>query len=200
MVTGTIGGAARLLNVSAPGISRLVKYTEKSLGIRFFQRHRGGFVEAAMRGARADRAGRGASGAEEAMPTFAQFGLAAAPDGAHLLPDHPAWPHFGLLGAGALLPAKFSIRFLPPCARTTRRATVADGALLQDDRRRACAGGSRRRWSTCVGQPALRVVRMSARRASSRASRTYWGGRIVKALSATRRWRRSSASARRRRR
>src|SRR6478609_4429323 len=32
MVTGTIGGAARLLNVSAPGISRLVKYTEKSLG------------------------------------------------------------------------------------------------------------------------------------------------------------------------
>jgi Bacterial regulatory helix-turn-helix protein, lysR family len=28
MVTGTIGGAAKLLNVSAPGISRLVKYTE----------------------------------------------------------------------------------------------------------------------------------------------------------------------------
>jgi DNA-binding transcriptional LysR family regulator len=41
MVTGTIGGAARLLNVSAPGISRLVKYTEKSLGIRFFQRQSG---------------------------------------------------------------------------------------------------------------------------------------------------------------
>ena len=41
MVTGTIGGAARLLNVSAPGISRLVKYTEKSLGIRFFQRQNG---------------------------------------------------------------------------------------------------------------------------------------------------------------
>ena len=34
MVTGTIGGAAKLLNVSAPGISRLVKYTEKSLGIQ----------------------------------------------------------------------------------------------------------------------------------------------------------------------
>ena len=33
MVTGTIGGAAKLLNVSAPGISRLVKYTERSLGI-----------------------------------------------------------------------------------------------------------------------------------------------------------------------
>src|SRR5436190_8354439 len=40
MVTGTIGGAAKLLNVSAPGISRLVKYTEKSLGIRFFQRQK----------------------------------------------------------------------------------------------------------------------------------------------------------------
>ena len=38
MITGTIGGAAKLLNVSAPGISRLVKYTERSLGIRFFQR------------------------------------------------------------------------------------------------------------------------------------------------------------------
>jgi DNA-binding transcriptional LysR family regulator len=41
MVTGTIGGAAKLSNVSAPGISRLVKYTEKSLGIRFFQRQNG---------------------------------------------------------------------------------------------------------------------------------------------------------------
>src|ERR1700704_4553829 len=41
MVTGTIGGAAKLLNVSAPGISRLVKYTEKWLGIRFFQRQNG---------------------------------------------------------------------------------------------------------------------------------------------------------------
>ena len=41
MVTGTIGGAAKLLNVSAPGISRLVKYTERSLGIRFFQRQNG---------------------------------------------------------------------------------------------------------------------------------------------------------------
>ena len=41
MVTGTIGGAAKLLNVSAPGISRLVKYTERSLGVRFFQRQNG---------------------------------------------------------------------------------------------------------------------------------------------------------------
>src|SRR5262245_37162436 len=44
MVTGTIAGAARLLNVSAPGISRLVKYTENSLRIRLFQRQNGRFV------------------------------------------------------------------------------------------------------------------------------------------------------------
>lgn len=34
MVTGTIVGAARLLSVSAPGISRLMKYTEDTLGFR----------------------------------------------------------------------------------------------------------------------------------------------------------------------
>ena len=43
MVIGTINGAARLLNVSAPGISRIVKHTERSLGIRFFQRRNGRF-------------------------------------------------------------------------------------------------------------------------------------------------------------
>jgi DNA-binding transcriptional LysR family regulator len=44
MVTGTINGAAKLLNVSAPGISRLVKYSERALGIRFFQRKNGRYV------------------------------------------------------------------------------------------------------------------------------------------------------------
>ena len=43
MVTGTISGAASLLNVSAPGVSRLVKHAEKSLGVRFFQRKNGRF-------------------------------------------------------------------------------------------------------------------------------------------------------------
>lgn len=43
MVIGTINGAAKLLNVSAPGISRMVKHAEKSLGIRFFQRQNGRF-------------------------------------------------------------------------------------------------------------------------------------------------------------
>lgn len=44
MMTGTISGAAKLLNVSAPGISRLVKYTEESLGIRLFERKAGLFL------------------------------------------------------------------------------------------------------------------------------------------------------------
>ncbi len=44
MMTGTISGAASLLNVSAPGISRLVKHTEDSLGIRLFERKAGVFI------------------------------------------------------------------------------------------------------------------------------------------------------------
>jgi len=43
MVTGTIAGAARLLNVSAPGVSRLMKYTEDTLGFRLFIRRHGRF-------------------------------------------------------------------------------------------------------------------------------------------------------------
>lgn len=44
MVTGTIAGAAKLLNVSAPGISRLMKYTEDSLGVPLFNRRHGRYV------------------------------------------------------------------------------------------------------------------------------------------------------------
>ncbi len=44
MVTGTIAGAAKLLNVSAPGISRLMKYTEETLGVRLFNRRHGRYV------------------------------------------------------------------------------------------------------------------------------------------------------------
>lgn len=51
MVAGTIAGAARLLNVSAPGISRLMKYTERSLGVRLFDRHLGRYVPTAEAGA-----------------------------------------------------------------------------------------------------------------------------------------------------
>ena len=46
MLAGTIQGAATLLGVSAPGISRLVRHTEDSLGLRLFTRKGGLFVPA----------------------------------------------------------------------------------------------------------------------------------------------------------
>ncbi|WP_407495913.1 LysR family transcriptional regulator [Pseudooceanicola sp. MF1-13] len=44
MLRGTISGAAEHLGVSAPGISRLVKHTEETLGLRLFERRAGLFV------------------------------------------------------------------------------------------------------------------------------------------------------------
>jgi DNA-binding transcriptional LysR family regulator len=44
MITGTIAGAAALLHVSAPGISRLMKYTERALNLRLFERRQGRYV------------------------------------------------------------------------------------------------------------------------------------------------------------
>ena len=41
MMAGTIQDAAKLLKVSAPDISRLVKYTESPLGLRLFERKSG---------------------------------------------------------------------------------------------------------------------------------------------------------------
>lgn len=46
MLTGSINGAAQLLNVSGPGISRLVKHAEASLRIRLFERKGGIFLPA----------------------------------------------------------------------------------------------------------------------------------------------------------
>lgn len=46
MMAGTIQGAARLLNVSAPGISRLVRHTEDVMGLRLFERKAGHFAPA----------------------------------------------------------------------------------------------------------------------------------------------------------
>jgi DNA-binding transcriptional LysR family regulator len=51
MMTGTISGAAEMLNVSAPGISRLVKHTEELLGIRLFERKAGLFTPSVEAGA-----------------------------------------------------------------------------------------------------------------------------------------------------
>lgn len=50
MMRGTISGAADQLNVSAPGISRLIKHTEDSLGIRLFERRAGRFLPAVEAG------------------------------------------------------------------------------------------------------------------------------------------------------
>lgn len=46
MVSGSIAGAARLLNVSQPGISRLMKHLEDSLGFKLFVRRAGRYVPA----------------------------------------------------------------------------------------------------------------------------------------------------------
>ena len=47
MLTGSIAGAAEFLNVSAPGISRLVKHAEELLRVRLFERKGGVFLPAA---------------------------------------------------------------------------------------------------------------------------------------------------------
>jgi DNA-binding transcriptional LysR family regulator len=46
MMTGSIAGAAEYLNVSAPGVSRLVKHAEESLRVRLFERKGGVFLPA----------------------------------------------------------------------------------------------------------------------------------------------------------
>jgi DNA-binding transcriptional LysR family regulator len=44
LVTGTVGGAARLLNVSSPGISRAMKHAESIAGLRLFSREAGRYA------------------------------------------------------------------------------------------------------------------------------------------------------------
>ena len=38
MEAGTVSGAAAMLNVSQPNVSRMLKYTESRLGLRLFER------------------------------------------------------------------------------------------------------------------------------------------------------------------
>jgi DNA-binding transcriptional LysR family regulator len=45
MIAGTVNGAAKLLNVSAPGVSRVVKHAESMLGVHLFERRGGRFVQ-----------------------------------------------------------------------------------------------------------------------------------------------------------
>jgi DNA-binding transcriptional LysR family regulator len=44
MVTGTVGGASRLLNVSSPGISRVMKHAESMLKLKLFARRNGRYI------------------------------------------------------------------------------------------------------------------------------------------------------------
>jgi len=44
MVSGSIAGAARLLNVAQPGVSRTIKHLDSVLGIKLFMRQGGRFV------------------------------------------------------------------------------------------------------------------------------------------------------------
>lgn len=46
VVAGSVAGAARLLNVSQPGISRLMKHLESNLGFKLFVRRNGRYVPA----------------------------------------------------------------------------------------------------------------------------------------------------------
>jgi DNA-binding transcriptional LysR family regulator len=47
MVTGTVGGASRLLNVSSPGISRVMKHAESTLKLKLFARRNGRYFPTA---------------------------------------------------------------------------------------------------------------------------------------------------------
>ncbi|MCX2723138.1 LysR family transcriptional regulator [Roseibium salinum] len=64
MLRGTINGAAEHLGVSAPGISRLIKHTEESLGIRLFERQAGLFVPSLEASAVFDQIGQVYKGVE----------------------------------------------------------------------------------------------------------------------------------------
>jgi 1-acyl-sn-glycerol-3-phosphate acyltransferase len=91
------------------------KGTEKLYNARYRVRRfgRGGFVEAAMR-AGAPIVPVAVVGAEEAMPAFAQLGLLKLLTGLIYFPVTPTFPHLGIPGMLGYLPAKFTIRFLPP--------------------------------------------------------------------------------------
>jgi 1-acyl-sn-glycerol-3-phosphate acyltransferase len=110
------------------------KGTEKLYKDRYKLRRfgRGGFVAAAMR-ARTPLVPVAVVGAEEAAPSFAQIRVLQKLTGLIYFPITPTFPHFGLVGMGGYLPAKFRIRFLEPI-RTDDLGDEPweDGALVQE--------------------------------------------------------------------
>jgi len=91
------------------------KGTEKLYKDRYRLRRfgRGGFVETAMR-AGTPIVPVALVGAEEAQPIFAHMSALKRLTGLIYFPLTPTFPHLGLLGMLAYLPAKFTIRFLKP--------------------------------------------------------------------------------------
>jgi 1-acyl-sn-glycerol-3-phosphate acyltransferase len=91
------------------------KGTEKLYKDRYRLRRfgRGGFVEAAMR-AGTPIVPVAVVGAEESMPVFAQLKPLQRLTQLIYFPITPTFPHLGVLGGMAYLPAKFRIRFLEP--------------------------------------------------------------------------------------
>jgi 1-acyl-sn-glycerol-3-phosphate acyltransferase len=91
------------------------KGTEKLYKDRYRLRRfgRGGFVEAAMR-AGTPIVPVAVVGAEESMPVFAQLRPLQRLTQLIYFPITPTFPHLGVLGGMAYLPAKFRIRFLDP--------------------------------------------------------------------------------------
>jgi 1-acyl-sn-glycerol-3-phosphate acyltransferase len=91
------------------------KGTEKLYKDRYRLRRfgRGGFVEAAMR-AGTPIVPVAVVGAEESMPVFAQLNPLQRLTQLIYFPITPTFPHLGVLGGMAYLPAKFRIRFLEP--------------------------------------------------------------------------------------
>ena len=171
------------------------KATEKLYKDRYRLRRfgRGGFVEAAAR-AGVPIVPVAVMGAEESMPTFAQVGLLKRLTGLIYFPVTPLFPHFGLLGA-TYLPAKFRLRFLPPVRRTAwARRRWRTAACCRRSRTRS-AGASRTRCSTwsAGGAPCGWDDRAAA--SSSPACRPTGAAGSRRRWSATRRSRRSSASA-----
>lgn len=73
MMRGTISGAADQLNVSAPGISRLIKHTEESLGIRLFERRAGRFLPSVEAGPVFDQIGAVYKGVENLQVAIASL-------------------------------------------------------------------------------------------------------------------------------
>ena len=107
------------------------KGTEKLYKDRYKLRRfgRGGFVEAAMR-AQTPIVPVCVVGAEEAAPIFAQIKPLQKLTGLLYTPLTPTFPHLGLLGMLAYLPAKFHIRFLEPIYFDTP-GSDADKSLVQ---------------------------------------------------------------------